>query len=99
MFDSTKNNVINWAINDIFVFRSNEDREEDIILVLIWPGSLEWQQVSGGNRCYHMLTLQGLDFSKTLIILSKYTKHVAFRKRNILIKVDFVWAQAETKKI
>ena len=46
-----------------------------------------------------MLTLQGLDISKTLLILSKYTKHVAVRKWNVLIKVDFVWAQEETKKI
>jgi hypothetical protein len=66
-------------MKDIFQFSSNKAREEDIV-VLVTPGCLEWQQCSGGNCCYHMLTLQGLDISKTLLILPKYTKHVAIRE-------------------
>jgi len=81
------------------VFRSNEDREEDILLVLVSPVCLEWQQGSGGYCCFHMLTLQGLGISKTLLNLSKYTKYVSIRKLNTLIKVYFVWAQAKTKKL
>jgi len=46
-----------------------------------------------------MLTLQGLDVSKPLLILSKYTKLFAVKKWNLLFKIYFVWAQAETKKI
>jgi len=61
-------------MKDIFVFNSNQEREEDILLVLVPPGCLEWQQDSGGNCCFHMLTFQGLDISKTLLILSKYTR-------------------------
>jgi hypothetical protein len=45
-----------------------------------------------------MLTLQGLEISKTLQILSKYTKHVAIRKRILLSKDYYVWAQAKIKK-
>ena len=46
-----------------------------------------------------MLTLQGLDICKTLLILPKYTKHVAVRKWSTLFNIYFVLAQAETKKI
>ena len=66
---------------------------------MVRPGCLEWQQNSCGNCCYHMLTLHGLDISKTLLILSKYTKHVAVRKWSTLFKIYFGLAQAETKKI
>jgi len=62
-----------------FQFNSNQDRE-DILLVLVRPCCLEWQQDFGGNCCYHMLTLQWLDISKTLLILRKFMKHVAVRK-------------------
>jgi len=41
----------------------------------------------------------GIRHLKTLLILSKYTKHVAVRKWNILFWVYSVWAQAEIKKI
>jgi hypothetical protein len=66
-------------MKDIFPFNSNQDWEEGILVVLVTPGYLEWQQVPGGNCCSHMLTLHGLDISKTLLILSKFTKHVALR--------------------
>ena len=94
-----KKKIKNWAICDIFVFYSNEDREKDILLVLVLPGSLEWQQISGGDSWYHMFTLQGLDISKTLLILSKYTKHVAVRKWNVLIKVDFLGARRSKENL
>ena len=68
-------------------------------MVLVRPGCLKWQQDSGGNCCYYMLTFQGLHISKTLLILSKYTNHVAFRKWNTLFKIYFVLAQAEKKEI
>jgi len=63
------------------------------------PDYLEWQHGSGGNCCYHMPTLQWLHVSKPLLILSKYKKHVAVRKWNILFKIYFAWGQAVTKKI
>jgi hypothetical protein len=65
---------------DIFHLNSNQDREGDIILDLVPPVCLEWQQDSGGNCCYHMFTLQGPAVSETLLIISKYTKYIAVRK-------------------
>jgi hypothetical protein len=84
--------VKNWIIKDIFQFNSNQDCEEDILLLMIPPGGfffLERQQCSSGNCCCMMLTSQGLGVSKTLLILSKYTKHIAIRKLNLCKVIMF----------